>query len=213
MLKPDETYSFTFKSAGRFRYHDSSGPTQKGTITVNAPAASVTLSAASSTVVYGNTTTLSGSVTNQLTSEPVTLTAQPYGKGIQSIDTTTTQSNGSFSFEVSPTIRTAYTAHWHTTGSPAVTVNVAPRVGFGRMGRLYVAKVTSDIGYGGHYVLLQRRAIYGWSSMKRIYLGANSRAVFRTRLPRGRSVLRLVLPQNQAGVGYVQISRLLAVVR
>ena len=51
---------------------------------------------------------------------------------------------------------------------------------------------------------VQRKAPLGsFRNVKRIYLGANSRAVFSARLPKGRSILRLVLPDSQAGVGYV----------
>ena len=175
----------------------------------------MTLSAAAQTVTYGNSTRLSGTVTNQLVNEPVTLTSQPFGKGIQSLATTTTQANGAFTFGVSPTIQTEYQAHWRTTNSNPVTINVAPRVGFGLSGRLYVAKVTSDLTYGGHWVLVQRRNVLGgWHSVKRVFLNGNSRAAFRVRLPHGRSVLRLFLPQSQAGQGYVQgLSRLLVVRR
>ena len=93
VLKPDETYSFTFQKAGKVNYHDALATTNKGSVTVNAPAATVTLSAASQTITYGNSTSLSGAVSNQLVNEPVTLTAQPYGKGTQSLATTTTQAN------------------------------------------------------------------------------------------------------------------------
>lgn len=216
VLKPGDTFSETYSKSGTFRYHDALFTSRKGTITVTAPAASVTLTAGSSTVIYGNSTTLSGAVTNQLTNEPVVLSSQPYGRAsIQSLATTTTQANGSFSFGVSPTVQTTYQAHWRTTSSPSVTVNVAPRVGFGRSGRLYVAKVTSDLTYAGKYVLVQRRSVYGsWRTLKRVYLGTTSRAVFRVGLPKGRSVLRLALPPSQAGVGYVQgLSRLLAITR
>jgi plastocyanin len=216
VLQPGASYTQTFSTAGKVSYHDALFTSRKGTVTVKAPAANVTLSAASATVVYGNSTTVSGAVTNQLTNEPVTLSSQPYGqKTVQSVATQMTQANGAFSFGVSPTIQTIYQAHWRTTSSPAVTINVAPRVGFGLSGRLYIAKVTSDITYAGHYVLAQRRnAIGGWTTVKRVYLGTNSRAVFRLRLPKGRSVLRLALPPSQAGVGYVQgLSRLLAVRR
>ena len=215
VLKPNESYSFTFQKAGKVNYHDALATTNKGSVTVNAPAASVTLSAAAQTVTYGNSTRVSGTVTNQLVNEPVTLTSQPFGKGIQSLATTTTQANGAFTFGVSPTIQTEYQAHWRTTNSNPVTINVAPRVGFGLSGRLYVAKVTSDLTYGGHWVLVQRRNVLGgWHSVKRVFLNGNSRAAFRVRLPHGRSVLRLVLPQSQAGQGYVQgLSRLLVVRR
>jgi len=215
VLKPGESYSQTFAKSGKVSYHDALFTSRKGTVTVNAPAASVTLQAGATTVVYGNSTTVAGAVTNQLTNEPVNLTSQPYGKGTQSLATQTTQANGAFSFGVSPTIQTSYMAHWRTSASPSVTVNVAPRVGFGQSGRLYVAKVSSDIGYAGHFVWVQRKAPYGsFRNVKRIYLGAASRAVFRVNIPKGRSILRLVLPADQAGLGYVSgLSRLIAVKR
>src|SRR5439155_7692448 len=49
----DQSYSHTFSSAGTFTYHDAFARTHTGTITVNGPAASLTLSAPSQTVVYG----------------------------------------------------------------------------------------------------------------------------------------------------------------
>jgi plastocyanin len=213
VLKPGDTYTQTFNSAGKVYYHDALHARRAGSVTVNAPAANVTLNAGTQTIVYGNSTIVTGQVTNQLTNEPVTLTSQPYGKGTQSIATQTTSTNGSFSFGVSPTIQTSYQAHWRTTASPSVTINVAPRVGFGLSGRFYIAKVTSDLNYAGRYVLVQRRnALGGWKTLKHVYLGSTSRAAFRVRLSKGRSVLRLALPPSQAGAGYVQgISRLLAV--
>jgi plastocyanin len=215
VLKPGDTFTQTFNSAGKTSYHDALATKHTGSVTVTAPAANVTLSASSQTIVYGSSTRLSGALSNQLTNESVTLTSQPFGKGTQSIDSTTTATNGSFSFGVSPTIQTSYQAHWKTTSSPNVTVNVAPRVGLGRIGRLYVTKVTSDLNYAGHFVLVQRRnAIGGWKTLKRVFLGGTSRAVFRIGLPHGHSVLRVALPESQAGAGYVQgMSRMLFVKR
>ncbi len=215
VLKSGETYSATFQKSGKVTYHDSFATSHKGTVTTNAPAANVTLTTSTTTVTYGDNSTVSGVVTNQLTNEPVTLTSQPYGKGTQSLASTTTQANGAFSFGVSPTIQTSYQAHWRTTASPAVTITVRPRVGFGRSGKLFVAKVTSDLSYAGHYVWVQRKAPFGsFRNVKRIYLGASSRAVFRANLPKGRSILRLVLPDAQAGVGYVAgTSRLISLSR
>jgi len=215
VLKTGETFTFTFQKAGKVNYHDPFVTSNKGSVTVNAPAANVTLSSSTSTINYGDNTTLSGAVTNQLTNEPVTLTAQPVGKGTQSIDSTMTQANGAFSFGVSPTIQTSYQAHWRTTSSPSVTINVRPRVGFGRSGRLYVARVTSDLTYAGHYVWLQRKSPFGsFRNVKRVFLGTSSRAMFTARLPHGRSILRLVLPDTQAGVGYVaSSSRMITIFR
>jgi plastocyanin len=214
-LKAGESYSYTFQKSGKTSYHDSFATSHKGTVTVNAPAANVTLSVDSQTVVYGNSTSVSGAVTNQLTNEPVSLTSQPYGKGTQSIATTMTQANGAFTFNVSPTIQTSYQAHWRTTTSPSVAVNVAPRVGFGRLGRLFNVKVTSDLNYSDNYVVVQRKRAFGsWTIAKRVFLNGSSRATFPMRLAKGRSFLRVVLPQGQAGAGYVgNLSRQIIVTR
>jgi len=215
VLKPGDTYTQTFNASGKTNYHDALATKHTGSVTVTAPAANVTLTAATQTIVYGSSTKVSGAVTNQLSNEPVTLTSQPYGKGTQSIASQATGANGSFAFGVSPTIQTSYQAHWKTTASPSVTINVAPRVGFGLRGRLYIAKVTSDLNYAGHFVLVQKRnAIGTWKTLKRVYLGGNSNAAFRLHLARGRTVLRLALPESQAGAGYVQgISHLMPVFR
>ncbi|HLX19231.1 MAG TPA: hypothetical protein VKR23_03675 [Gaiellaceae bacterium] len=203
VLKSDQTYSHTFTSAGTVRYHDADAPTHTATITVTGSAPTLNLSASLPTITYGDSTRLAGSVSNGSANQSVTLTAQASGKSAQSIDQTTTSSSGSFAFTVSPTIGTTYQSHWNSADSKSVTVNVAPRVGFSRSGTLYIAKVTSDATYGGHFVWVQRHTVYGWKSVKRVYLGANSRAVFKVTLPRGHSSLRLNLTSGQAGAGYV----------
>jgi plastocyanin len=64
----------------------------------------------------------------------------------------------------------------------------------------------------GHYVFVQRRLSFGWTTVKRVFLGSNSRAAFTLRLPHGRTSLRLFLPASQAGAGYVAgLSRTIAV--
>jgi plastocyanin len=215
VLKPGETYTFTFQKAGKLTYHDTLSTKKSATVTANAPAAQVSLTASTTTITYGDNTTVSGTVSNQLASESVNLTSQPYGKGTQALATTSTQSSGAFSFGVAPTIQTSYQAHYKTSTSPAVTINVAPRVGFGRSGNRYTAKVTSDLSYAGHYVWVQRKAPYGsFRNVKRIYLSSSSRAIFTLHLVRGRSILRLVLPDTQAGVGYVaSASRMISVAK
>src|SRR6266536_1647062 len=217
VLKADETWSHTFTQNGKVNYHDSQATTHTGSVNVTGTAPDVTLSPNASTITYGNDTTLSGAVSNKLANQPVTLTSQPFGTSAQSSAsaTKTTEAHGAFSFDVSPSIQTTYQAHWLTATSSPVTVNVAPRVGFGRSGRLYTAKVTSDISYRGHFVWVQRRGTFGgWTSMKRVVLGSGSRAVFTLRLRHGRNTLRLFLPAGQAGAGYVSsMSRLLFVRR
>jgi plastocyanin len=203
VLHADQTYSHAFTSAGTEKYHDALATTHTGTITITGAAPAITLSPGRSTVVYGSGTSLSGSISSNLASEPVTLTAQAFGKSSQSIDQVTTTASGGFEFSVSPTIRTTYQSHWRTADSPTATVNVAPRIGFSRSGRLFIAKATSDLTYRGHFVWMQRHYGFGWKSVKRVFLGANSRAVFTYKAPRGRTLLRLVMPSGQAGAGYV----------
>jgi plastocyanin len=217
-LKPTESFTVTFQKAGKVNYRDSFATTHRGSVTATAaplPPANVNLSADSTTVLYGDSTSLSGQVTNNLTSEPVTLTSQPSGKGTQALAATTTQANGAFAFNVSPTIQTSYQAHWKTTNSPSVSVSVKPRVGFGRIGRLFNVKVTSDMNYSGNYVLVQRKRPFGsWTTAKRVFLNDSSRMSFPLRLAKGRSFLRVVLPLGQAGTGYIgNISRQITVTR
>jgi len=214
VLHSDQSYSHVFNNAGTFKYHDSYAKTHTGTIVVTGPAPAVTLSASRSAVVYGGGATLSGTLNSALANESVTLTAQALGKSTQSIDQVTTTSGGNYQFTVSPTIETTYQSHWRTADSQTVTVDVSPRIGFSRSGYRFIAKATSDLSYAGHFVWVQRHYGFGWKSIKRVYLGANSRAVFRMKLPHGRTLLRLVMPQGQAGAGYVAgLSRTIVVHR
>jgi plastocyanin len=213
VLHADQSYSHTFTSAGTVKYHDADAKTHTGSIIVNGPAPAITLSSSTTTVVYGGSATLSGAVSSKLASEPVTLTAQAFGKSTQSIDQVTTTANGNYQFTVSPTIQTTYQSHWRTADSPTLTVNVAPRIGFSRSGSLFIVKATSDLSYSGHFVWVQRHFSYGWKSVKRVFLGSNSRAVFGLKVPHGRTLLRMVMPTGQAGPGYVAgLSRTIIVV-
>ena len=96
-----------------------------------------------------------------------------------------------------------------------MTVNVRPRVGFGRSGRLL--RREGDVGprYAGHYVWVQRKAPFGsFRNVKRVYPRRELARRFSASLPKGRSILRLVLPESQAGVGYVaSTSRLISIKR
>ncbi len=215
VLSPDQTYSVTITKTGRVRFHDGVVANRAGSILVNAPPAGVTLSAADNVVTYGGATTLNGSISTKQASQSVVLNGQAVTKGVSRVDTTTTAADGSFRFGVAPTIETTYRAQWQNATSPAVTVSVAPRVGFGHSGRIYTARVTSDLNYAGHFVYLQRRTAFGWRSIKKVFLGGTSTARFKVTLPRHqRSFLRLFLTNGQAGVGYVaSLSRTLAVRR
>jgi len=230
LLKPGESYSFLFKSPGRYAYQDSAVKKLRGTVTVKtAPqvtAAAVTASASRAIVVYGSSLTLSGTVSSQKSGETVTIFSQPYGQASPAqIGSAVSTTGGAWSFLVKPALQTGYEARWKPATGPAtasspMTVKVRPRVSWRvktASGRLvtFFARVSGARSFGGKFVYLQRRNSFGqWISLKRVYLGATSSATFKARLPRGRSRVRLFMPAGQAGPGYIAgISRTLSLLR
>src|SRR2546426_7169663 len=80
IMKPKATYTFTFKTAGRYPYHDAIKPSLKGVVRVNGPPPSLTFGATNPIVVYGTQTTLNGTVSSKKAGETVTLLSEPYGQ-------------------------------------------------------------------------------------------------------------------------------------
>jgi plastocyanin len=207
-LKTNDTYSFTFAKAGDFKYHDTFTKA-KGEVVVTAPAApaSVSLNPSRSSVVFGSSMTLSGQVSPALAGVPVTLMADEAGssKTIQTVDTTTTSAGGAFSFEVNPTIRTAYRVESGPSTSRTVTVFVAPRVTLVMNSHgVFTARAVSELNYNGHFVLFQRLNSAGqWRTAKVVMLRSGGIAHFTARLPHGISRVRLTMTAGQAGFGYI----------
>src|SRR5205814_136742 len=107
VLKPGDSYSFTFKAAGTFNYHDALHPSISGQVKVNGPPPSVTLGAGSPILVYGQQTTLTGTVSSGAANEPVIITAKPYGAvTVQQVATVMTGAGGGFTYTATPTILT-----------------------------------------------------------------------------------------------------------
>jgi len=232
ILKPGETYTYAFKDDGKFTITDALVKNQRLTVTVTkpAPAGAPTLASTKASVIYGGSVVLSGRVPTAKAGEKITLRAEvvtPNGtKQTSTIADTTTTSGGDYTFTVVPSAQTAYTATWQatvvtTSSSPAVTVKVAPRIGIGvirKVGRYvtFSAKATSAQSYAGRSVYIQRRNSFGqWISLKRVVLSSNTIATRSTvRLPKGLSRVRVLMPQAQAGLGYVAgFSRTLLIVR
>src|SRR5437899_8275887 len=109
ILAPNQAYSFTFKVAGRFPYHDAIHPSLKGVVRVNGPPPSLTFGVTNPIVVYGTQTTLNGTVSNKKANETVTLFYEPYGQTspiqLAVVQTTT---GGVFSYTTTPAIYTTY---------------------------------------------------------------------------------------------------------
>jgi plastocyanin len=203
-LKPGQSYSFAFKTAGTYAYHDGLHPSVKGTVVVQGPPPAVTLDIGSPIVTYGNSTTLTGKISTGASGENVTITSRPEGASAQQVATATTASSGSFSVTVKPTIQTDYTATWKSTQSQTASVQVRPRVRLTHYTstRLF-AKVASSISYQGRIVYLQRLSSVGWVTVKRLTLGPNSGRIFTASHIRGYRTYRVALTASQAGNGYM----------
>ena len=228
LVKPGETFSFTYKAAGRFSYQDETVKKNKGTVTVQgAPTAAISVTAAASAalVVYGRTVTLSGATSSKRAGETVTIFAQPLGTAaLAAVGSATTEGGGTWSFIVRPKLETVYEARWKpavtTASSSPVKVRVRPQVLFrvkAVSGRTvtFFTKARAVRSLAGKTLYLQRRNAFGqWVILRRATLTATSAVTFKARLPAGRSRVRMFLPRAQAGAGYVAgISRTLVLVR
>jgi len=185
------------------------------TATVGAgPARVVTIRVARRVVTYGSRLELSGVVVNAQAGERVNLVERPLGATPRP-HTAMTAKAGVWRYAVRPMIRTSYEARIEDGTSAIVTVQVRPRLRFGRVapGR-YSVQVHAARSFAGRFAVVQRwnRDRQRWIGVRRIYLRATglgveptevSRVTFRMRAPRGR-LLRVVLPSRQAGPGYLQ---------
>jgi plastocyanin len=206
ILAPNHTYSFTFRTAGRFPYHDALHPSLRGVVRVNGPPPSLTFGATNPIVVYGTQTTLNGTVSNKKVNESVTLYYEPYGQTspiqLAVVQTTT---GGVFSYTTTPNIYTTYWATWRKTNSQQAVVQVKPKITFTPRGsRFYTTVSAADHSWAGHFVYLQRLSrFHQWVTTKKLKLGPKSARLFRIPRRHGVTVYRIYMTVNQAGLGYL----------
>jgi plastocyanin len=227
LLKPGESWSFVFRTQGRFTYRDADKRRERGTVTVQGPASQLSLTAAASatTVVYGGTVTLSGTVSTKGSGETVTVYAKRFDQQqFAAVGSAITSQNGSWSFLVRPAMQTAYEARWKpsttTAASSPVAVRVRPQVGLrvkAAAGRVvtFFTKVRGARTFAGRFLYFQRKNRFGqWVTLKKVTLGPTSSATFKSRLPSGRSRVRTFMPPAQAAPGYLAgFSRVLTLSR
>jgi plastocyanin len=207
ILKARQSYSFTFRDAGTFRYRDALKPAERGTVRVTGPPPGVTLAATVPIVVYGAQSRLQGTVSSKQAGEQVSLFQAAYGAaGFTPLTVVTTGAGGTFDVAVTPTILTAYVAQYRGVSSGDIRIQVRPKVtlmpsGLGRL----LARVTGGGSFAGRYVYLQRKSGFGqWVSIARFRLGAASGKLFRPPRRRGVAVYRVFITVNQAGAGYLE---------
>ena len=204
ILAPKKTWTFTFRAAGKYGYHDGLRPASKGVVHVQGPPPSVSLAASLPVVTYGTQVTLSGVVSSQKAGQTVALFAQPYPQAAPTqVASVTTTAGGAWSFTVTPTIQTTYQAHFRNSSSQPATVGVKPKVTFSYAHRYMSTRVLAGGSFAGRVVYLQRRSRFGqWIIVRKLKLGPHSGRVFTPPHRHGTSTYRIFLTVNQAGPGY-----------
>jgi plastocyanin len=203
VLAPRKSYTFTFRAAGRYRYHDGLHPALKGVVIVQAPPPSVSLAASSPVVIYGTPITLSGVVSSRKAGATVTLLGQPYPQAsFGEIARVVTGSGGAWAFTTTPSILTAYQARYRGFVSQRVTVGVSPKLTFRYAHGYMSTRVTAGTSFYHRFVYLQRLSRLGqWVNVRKLTLGPRSGKIFTP--PRRRGTYRVFLTVNQAGPGYL----------
>lgn len=175
-------------------------------ITVPVVTVSTTLAASAGTTICCQHVHLSGTISPAKAGEPITILARQFDDiASLPIAKTTTDASGSWSLIVTPTIQTDYTAQTSTSTSTAVTVTVHPRVGFGVNGNTFSAKVTGRDSFAGSVAWFQMQTANGsWHRIALVVINPLSVAKFHVTLKKGHTyTLRIYLPQQQAGPGYL----------
>ncbi len=205
-IAPGKTYTHTFNTAGTFNYHDALHPSLTGKIIVSGPPPAITIGAAVPILDYGQSTHISGVVSSKKAGETVTVFAQPYGQASQvQIATLLTGTSGVWDLVVKPTLLTTYQAHWKTTVSAQVGVQLRPSIAFSAYKRWGSLKVKADRSLEGKKAYLQKfTRVHQWVKVRSVILGNNSQKRFLLELPGGRRyAVRIFMSLNQIGPGYL----------
>jgi plastocyanin len=205
ILRPGQSFRFTFRASGTYRYRDALKPAERGTVRVTGSPPSVSLAASTGIDTYGTQITLSGQVSNARAGERVEIFSKPYpGTSFVKLAEVLTVQNGAWSYPTTPEILTSYQVHWRGNVSTEVSVAVRPRISFGRRPGWFVVTVNGQRSFANRVVYLQRLSRFGqWVRVRKVTLGSQSSRRFKSLMPRGTSRLRIFMTVNQAGVGYL----------
>jgi plastocyanin len=221
-LTPGQTYMAQFNKVGKFTTVDPLNKNKKGTVTVTAAPATLSLSANPRVMSYGGTTTLSGALSTGQANEKLEILAQACGENAPKvIGNATTTTSGNFTFQTQPTLNTSYQVRDKigavTVTSSAITGSIRPVVSLTRIARgRFSTRVVAAQSFVGKAVAFQRwvAAKHRWTTVKTVFLGVRaaastplagstvSSATFKVRL-RSRLRVRAVLPPGQAAPCYL----------
>jgi plastocyanin len=205
ILRPNQSFTFTFRASGTYRYRDALEPAERGTVRVTGPPPSVSMAASTGIDTYGTQITLSGQVSSARAGERVEIFSKPYpGTSFVKLAEVLTVQNGAWTYPTAPELLTSYQAHWRGNVSAEVSVAVRPRISFGRRTGWFVVNVAGQRSFANRVVYLQRLSRFGqWVRVRKITLGSQSARRFKSRMPLGTSRLRIFMTVNQAGAGYL----------
>jgi plastocyanin len=173
-VQPAATGTCTFRATGRFDYREPSQTRNvwRGTITVRAAAAGLTIAASPRLVTYLGATTLSGALSTAQPNERVAVRAQACGStSFASLATVTTTTGGAWTLSARPQRTTVYEAQ--SRGVTArTTVTVRPRVSLRKLTRgRFAVRVSAAQAFGGKIAVLQRRTSTGsWVRVRYVTL-------------------------------------------
>jgi plastocyanin len=205
ILKPRQSFSFTFRAAGTYTYTDELNRKLKGTITVKGLPPTLTFSASAPIVTFGTQATLTGVVSNHQAGEQVVIYYQPYPQpNLIERATVLTTTGGTFSFIVEPQILTTYEAAWKNAYATPTSIEVAPKLTLGRNNG-WIIHAAGGRSFAGRSVQFQRlNGLTGqWITLRKVMLNSKSSARVLYRLPKGVNHLRVTLSVNQAGAGFL----------
>jgi plastocyanin len=205
ILRPNQSFTFTFRASGTYRYRDALEPAERGTVRVTGPPPSVSLAASTGIDTFGTQITLSGQVSSARAGERVEIFSKPYpGTSYVKLAEVLTAENGAWTYPTTPQILTNYQALWRGNRSAEIAVAVRPRVSFGRRTGWFVVTVTGERSFANRVVYLQRLTRFGqWVKVRKVTLGSQSSRRFKSLMPKGSSRLRIFMTVNQAGAGYL----------
>jgi plastocyanin len=205
ILRPRQTFSFTFNAAGTYTYKDELNTRLRGRVDVKGLPPTLTLAVTSQFVVFGDKVTLSGAVSSHKGGEQVTIYYQPYPQSnLIALATVLTGADGSYNYIVAPQIATNYEATWKGAYSTPTSVQVQPRLTIGRNNG-WVVHAYGGRSFAGRAVQFQRlNTVTGqWVTLKKLLLNSRSGSKFQLKLPKGMNQLRLTMSVNQAGAGFL----------
>jgi hypothetical protein len=151
---------------------------------------------------------LSGTISSKAAGQHVTVSATPASGPAYSYDVVT-GANGNWTLQIQPRARTTYRASWDTATSPAVVVNLRPRLTFQKVGRhQYLVVVLAAHSMAGKQLDIARRiggryVVYRHATITSIARTSTTSVAYFVTFVRPGTHLRAFLPKSQVGSDYL----------